>query len=63
MKRVRLVKRIKKLLNTAGTRNCQVIWNGDDQSGAKLAKGIYIYKVIVVAGGNKTENTQQLILF
>ncbi|MES2372487.1 MAG: type IX secretion system sortase PorU [Bacteroidota bacterium] len=58
-----LVKRIKKLLKTAGTRNCEVIWNGDDQSGAKLAKGIYIYKVIVVAGGSKTENTQQLILF
>ncbi|MEO8174059.1 MAG: FlgD immunoglobulin-like domain containing protein, partial [Sediminibacterium sp.] len=58
-----LVKQIKKLLNTAGTRNCQVIWKGDDQSGAKLAKGIYIYKVIVVAGGNKTESAQQLILF
>jgi hypothetical protein len=58
-----LVKRIKKILNTAGTRNCQVIWDGDDQSGAKLAKGIYIYKVIVVAGGNKTESTRQLILF
>ncbi|MDB5211854.1 MAG: hypothetical protein JWQ30_2681 [Sediminibacterium sp.] len=58
-----LVKQIRKLLNTGGTRNCQVIWKGDDQSGAKLAKGIYIYKVIVVAGGNKTEKTQQLILF
>ncbi|MES2330060.1 MAG: type IX secretion system sortase PorU [Bacteroidota bacterium] len=58
-----LVKQIRKLLNTGGTRNCQVIWKGDDQSGAKLAKGIYIYKIIVVAGGNRTEKTQQLILF
>ncbi len=57
------VKQIKQLLNTGGTRNCQLIWNGTNQSGAKLAKGIYIYRVIVVAGGSKTENTQQLILF
>lgn len=57
------VKQIKRLLNTGGTRNCQVNWNGDNQTGAKLAKGIYIYHVIVVAGGSKTENTQQLILF
>jgi hypothetical protein len=58
-----LVKQIKKVLNTGGTRNCQINWLGDNQSGAKLTKGIYIYKVIVVAGGNQTENTQQLILF
>ncbi len=58
-----LVKQIKQIVNTGGTRNCQINWNGNNQSGAKLAKGIYIYKVIVVAGGSKTENAQQLILF
>jgi hypothetical protein len=58
-----LVKRIKQVINTAGTRNCQINWSGDNQSGAKLAKGVYIYKIIVVAGGEKTENTQRLILF
>ena len=58
-----LVKQIKQVVNTGGTRNCQINWNGDNQSGAKLAKGIYIYKVIVVAGGSQTENAQQLILF
>ena len=57
------VKQIKRILNTGGTRNCEVNWNGDNQTGAKLAKGIYIYHVIVVAGGSKTDNTQQLILF
>ena len=58
-----LVKEIKRVVNTGGTRNCQIIWNGDNQSGAKLTKGIYIYKVTVVAGGNQSEITQQLILF
>ncbi len=57
-----LVKQIKQVLNTGGTRNCQINWNGDNQSGAKLKKGIYIYKVMVVAGGVQTESTQQLIL-
>ncbi len=58
-----LVKQIKQLVKTGGTRNCQINWNGDNQSGAKLTKGIYIYKVIVVAGDIQMENTQQLILF
>jgi len=57
------VKQIRQLVNTGGSRNCQINWNGDNQTGAKLAKGIYIYHVIVVAGGSKTESTQQLILF
>ncbi len=59
----KVVRQIKQTVNTGGTRNCQIIWNGDTQSGAKLTKGVYIYHVIVVAGSNKTENTQQLILF
>ncbi len=58
-----LMKQIKQKINTGGTRNCQINWYGDNQTGAKLTKGIYIYRVIVVAGGSKAENTQQLILF
>ena len=58
-----LVKEIRQVVNTGGTRNCQINWKGDSQSGVKLTKGIYIYRVIVVAGGSKAENTQQLILF
>jgi hypothetical protein len=58
-----LVKQIKQTVNTGGTRNCQINWRGDTQSGAKLAKGIYIYKIVVVVAGTKIESTQQLILF
>lgn len=56
------VKQIHRVLNTGGTRNCEINWQGDDQSGSKLKKGIYIYKVIVVAGGSQVQNTQQLII-
>jgi flagellar hook assembly protein FlgD len=58
-----LVKNLHQKLNTGGTRNCQINWEGDNQSGAKLTKGIYLYKVIVVAGGSKAESSRQLILF
>lgn len=58
-----LVTQLKRVLNTGGTRNCQVNWDGVTQSGAKLAKGVYIYKIIAVAGGQVTESAQQLIVF
>lgn len=58
-----LVKEIKEVLNTGGTRNCELSWQGDNQAGAKLPKGIYIYKIIVAAGGVQLESTRQLILF
>lgn len=58
-----LVKEIHRVVNTGGTRNCVINWAGDNQSGAKLTKGIYIYHVKVVAGGSQTETARQLILF
>ncbi len=58
-----LVKEIHRIVNTGGTRNCMINWAGDNQSGAKLTKGIYIYSVKVVAGGSQTETARQLILF
>lgn len=58
-----LVKEIRRIVNTGGTRNCTINWAGDNQSGAKLTKGIYIYNVKVVAGGSQTETARQLILF
>lgn len=56
------VKQIHRLVNTGGTRNCEINWEGDDQAGSKLKKGIYIYRVIVVAGGSQVQNTQRLII-
>ncbi len=58
-----LVRQINRVVNTGGTRNCEIKWDGADQSGAKLAKGIYIYHIIVSTGASKAENTQQLWLY
>ncbi len=56
------VKGIHQVLNTGGTRNCEINWKGDNQSGAKLKKGIYIYKIEVVSGAGKASFSRQLII-
>jgi hypothetical protein len=58
-----LVKTIHQVVNTGGSRNAEITWNGDNQSGAKLAKGYYIYKVIVKTGTGQATATRQLVLF
>ncbi len=57
----KLVKEIKQQVNTGGTRNCQINWLGDTQSGAKLTKGVYIYRIVITTGSGMAESTQQLI--
>lgn len=59
----RQVKEIKQQMNTGTAGTGRINWAGDNEAGAKLQKGIYIYKVIVVAGGTRSESTRQLILF
>ena len=57
------VKTLKRLVNTEGTRNVQITWAGDSNSGQKLAKGIYFYRIIVVAGAQQTQSAGQLLLY
>ena len=58
----RLVKRISKQLNTAGTRNIQIEWDGRDESGRKIQKAVYIYNMVVQSGTQKSFHAGQLIL-
>lgn len=57
-----LVKRIKQILNTAGSRNCQLEWDGTDENRKKLQRGIYFYRIIVTANNQKTQSAHRLIL-
>jgi hypothetical protein len=41
----------------------QIAWAGDTDSGQKLAKGIYFYRIIVVAGAQQTQSAGQLLLY
>jgi len=58
-----LVKTIRKTVFTAGTRNCEIQWDGTNENGQKLKKAIYIYRVIIFLGENKFQSAGQLILF
>ncbi len=57
------VRSIQRLLNTEGTRNVQINWQGDSDYGQKLAHGIYFYRIIVTAGLQQTQNAGQLLLY
>ncbi|WP_161833511.1 type IX secretion system sortase PorU [Sediminibacterium soli] len=57
-----LVKQIRQVVNTSGSRNCEINWGGDNTAGAKLPKGIYIYRVAVKARGQQQTISGQLII-
>ena len=44
----KLIKAIKKTINTEGTRFCDVEWEGKDDEGARPHKGIYFYQITAV---------------
>ncbi len=59
----KLVKTISRAINTPGNRSNDIVWDGRDQYGAKIGRGIYIYRLQVTApGGNKAEKWERLAL-
>lgn len=58
-----LVKRLNSLVQSPGSRNCQLSWDGTDERGRKLEKGVYIYRVNIAMGNERFEDARQLILF
>ncbi|SJZ74555.1 type IX secretion system sortase PorU [Sediminibacterium ginsengisoli] len=58
----RLVKRIARQVNTTGTRTAALNWDGMDEHGRKLEKGVYIYRVMIRKGDASYEDAGQLIL-
>lgn len=58
-----LVKRINQTVNTGGTRNIQIPWDGRDENGRKLKKASYIYRIKVSLHTSFYEEAKQLIVF
>ncbi|HQS56464.1 MAG TPA: type IX secretion system sortase PorU, partial [Sediminibacterium sp.] len=58
-----LVKTIRKTVFTAGTRNCEIQWDGTNENGQKLKKAIYIYRVVITLGEHKYVSAGQMILY
>ncbi|MFK7756089.1 MAG: type IX secretion system sortase PorU [Flavobacteriales bacterium] len=58
-----LVKTINERINSSGYRANGIMWNGRDDFGDELARGVYVYKVeITTPEGLNTEEFQKLVL-
>jgi len=45
----KLVKSFRRTINTTGNRSSDIDWDGRDDYGAKIGRGVYIYRVRVRA--------------
>ena len=59
----RLVKTINQYVNTEGFRSEGIYWNGTDDFGDQLAKGVYIYRLKAESpDGEKDEKLEKLVI-
>jgi len=59
----KVVKTIKKTINDAGNRSCEVEWDGRDEFGDKLGRGVYLYRLTVISiDGKKKEKLEKLVI-
>ena len=58
-----LLKLINRTINTGGTRNIQIEWDGRDESGRKLKKATYIYHIKVSLHNSFYQEAKQIIVF
>ncbi len=60
----KVVKTIKQTINDAGNRSFEVEWDGRDDYGDKLGRGVYLYRLTVIAPDNKKkERVEKLVVF
>ena len=60
----RIIKRIQQTINTTGNRSSDLEWNGKDEYGDKVGRGVYLYKLSVTApGGQRKEKVEKLVIF
>jgi hypothetical protein len=60
----RLIKQIEKTINSPGNRSNELSWDGKDDYGDKVGKGIYLYKLgVSQPGGKKKEKIEKLVIF
>ena len=62
----KLVKTINQQTNTLGSSNLSrdIVWDGRDEYGDRLAKGVYVYKINVrsMQTNNKAQKIQKLVI-
>lgn len=60
----KLVKTVNQLVNSTGNRVNDIFWDGKDDYGEKIARGVYIYelKVRSIVSGNSVSKIEKLVL-
>jgi hypothetical protein len=59
----KVVKTIKQTINDAGNRSCEIEWDGRDEFGDKLGRGVYLYRLTVITPeGKKKEKIEKLVI-
>ena len=60
----RVIKMIQKTINTTGNRSSDLEWDGRDQYGDKVGRGVYLFRLSVTAPGKlKKEKIERLVIF
>jgi len=60
----KIIKRIQATINTMGNRSNDLEWDGRDDFGQKVGRGVYFYKLSVIfPGGVKREKIEKLVIF
>jgi len=59
----RVIKTIKQTINTIGNRSSELEWNGKDDYGDRIGRGVYLYKLSVTSENKqKKEYTGKLVI-
>ncbi len=59
----RIIKTLEKAINTTGTRSTDIEWDGRDQYGDKIGRGVYLYRLTVQRmDGKKASKLQRLVV-
>jgi len=59
----KLVKTLESTLQCEGFRSDKIEWDGKDEFGDKIGKGVYIYRLRVTASdGNQAEKFEKLVI-
>lgn len=59
----KLVKNIQRTINTPGNRSCDIEWDGKDDFGAKIGRGVYIYQFVVLLNHKKASIFEKMMIF
>jgi len=60
----RVIKMLERTINTPGNRSSELEWDGRDEYGDKIGRGVYFYKLSVTAPGRlKKEKIEKLVIF